>query len=156
MSAFTVALLLFPAFLQASAMLVDEGWFHRQRGLTRWERIGHPMDTVTAAACYLWMVVIPYKHLHALPVYIGLACFSSLFITKDEWVHTKFCSARENWLHAILFVLHPMVFAAFAVLWRSGENEWLLHAQLLLTLAFLFYQTLYWSVFWKPTSLPSR
>ena len=44
--------------LQGLAMLVDELLFHRRRGLPRWERIGHPIDTLSVLACYgvsLWL-----------------------------------------------------------------------------------------------------
>ena len=37
---------------QAALMMVDELHFHRRRGLPRWERIGHPLDTATVLVCY--------------------------------------------------------------------------------------------------------
>ena len=49
-----------PLALQALAMLVDELHFHRQRGLPRWERLGHPLDTLSVLACYaLTLVAAP-------------------------------------------------------------------------------------------------
>ena len=54
-----LALLMLPIALQAMAMVVDEGWFHRRRGLPRWERLGHPLDTLTIAVCLGWLVVGP-------------------------------------------------------------------------------------------------
>ncbi|HEX7480692.1 MAG TPA: hypothetical protein VF331_23025 [Polyangiales bacterium] len=145
-----------PVLIQASAMLADEGWFHRRRGLPRWERIGHPLDTLTTALCYGWLVSVSPQAPHALAVYIGLALFSCLFITKDEFIHAKVCSPTEGWLHSLLFVIHPVVLMAFGYVWRSAADaaHWVLRAQLLITLAFATYQIWYWSVFCKPSSSP--
>src|SRR5690606_12706734 len=70
--------------LQALAMVVDEGWFHRRRGLPRWERIGHPLDTLTIALCLAWLLCVPPSESAALPGYLVLAIGSTLFVTKDE------------------------------------------------------------------------
>jgi hypothetical protein len=143
------AVLLLPALAQMVAMVADEGWFHRRRGLPRWERNGHPLDTLTVAMAYAWLAAARPGDRHALSVYAGLALFSCAFITKDEFVHAGVCGGGESWLHAILFVLHPLVFAAFAVLWWTGASLWIVRAQLGLTLAFGGYQVLYWSVPWN-------
>jgi hypothetical protein len=143
------AFLLLPALAQMLAMVVDEGWFHRRRGLPLWERMGHPLDTLTVAIGYAWLFDAHRGDRHALTVYVGLSFLSCLFITKDEFVHARVCSAGEGWLHAILFILHPIVFAAFGVLWWTGASPWILRTQLVLTLAFGGYQVLYWSVPWK-------
>jgi hypothetical protein len=142
--------LLLPALLQMLAMLADEGWCHRRRGLPRWERLGHPLDTLSVAACYAWLVASNPGG-HALAIYVGLAAFSCLFVTKDEFVHARVCDGPESWLHAVLFVLHPIVFLAFGVLWWSGQGAWLVRAQLAATLVFCGYQLLYWngSVLWN-------
>jgi 2-polyprenyl-6-hydroxyphenyl methylase/3-demethylubiquinone-9 3-methyltransferase len=145
-----------PIAVQALAMVVDEGYFHRRRGLPRWERIGHPLDTLTIALCLGWLLVVDPGSPAALPVYVGLAVASCLFVTKDEAVHAKRCGAGEQWLHAILFVLHPVVLAAFAGLWWSGHAG-ILVGQLLVTLAFLGYQVVYWNVVRpQPASEPVR
>ena len=129
-------LYLVPIALQAAAMLVDEGWFHRRRGLPRWERIGHPLDTLTLVVCLVWLVRGGSAH-----GYLALAVGSTLFVAKDEPIHAQLCSAGEHWLHALLFVLHPLVLAAFYVMPHA-----LLVAQLAVTLAFLAYQVIYWNV----------
>jgi hypothetical protein len=143
-------LFLVPPALQALAMLGDEGFYHRRRGLPRWERVGHPLDTLTTALAYGWLVLTSPESPHALAVYVGLCAFSCLFITKDEFVHARLCSAGEGFLHAVLFVLHPIVFLAFGMLWMSGNHAQILRVQLGLTLSFATYQVLYWSVLWKP------
>jgi hypothetical protein len=139
-----VPLLLVPAVLQGLAMLVDEGWCHRRRGLPRWERIGHPIDTLSVAACYLWLVSRPPDAPGALAGYIALAFASCLIITKDEPVHARHCGPGEMWLHAVLFVLHPIVFLGFGVVWWTGAAPWILRAQLALTLGWATYQVVYW------------
>jgi hypothetical protein len=141
-----LALLLLPAALQALAMFVDEVVFHRKRGLPRWERVGHPLDTLTAALCYGWLVAVPASSAHALLVYVALCAFSCLFITKDEFVHARLCEPLETWLHALLFVLHPIVFLAFGFVWYAGGHEWVIRGALGATLGFLTYQVAYWSV----------
>jgi hypothetical protein len=143
------AIFLIPAALQATAMLVDEGWFHRRRGLPRWERLGHPLDTLTTLVCYAWLL-LSSPSTTTLGVYIALAGFSCLFVTKDEPVHARVCTPGEQWLHAVLFVLHPIVFAAWGWLWWTGAASPFLEGQVALTVAWMTYQIVYWSVLWKP------
>lgn len=137
---------LVPLALQAVAMLVDELRFHRRRGLSRWERVGHPLDTASVLACYAVAIVSPPTDT-ALTVYVGLSAFSCLLITKDERVHARECGPEEHWLHALLFVLHPIVLGAVAFLWLGGHRA-ILHAQAALTTLFGGYQLLYWNTGW--------
>ena len=99
------ALLVVPLVLQGIAMLVDELWFHRARSLPRWERIGHPIDTLTVLLCMSYVLFVPYSKEAVFP-YAILAIISCITVTKDEFVHKQHCPASENWLHAILFLLH--------------------------------------------------
>jgi 2-polyprenyl-6-hydroxyphenyl methylase/3-demethylubiquinone-9 3-methyltransferase len=149
-------LCLIPIVLQGIVMVVDEGWFHRARGLPRWERIGHPLDTLTLVVCLGWLIAVPRAGSTGatLPIYIALAAFSTLFVTKDEAVHARTCSAGEHWLHALLFVLHPIVLAAFAYLWWLDATEFLV-GQFGVGLAFMVYQTLYWNFGWNPWRVES-
>ena len=129
-----------PIGLQALAMIVDEAYFHHRRDLPRWERLGHPLDTLTIVLCLLWLLLGG-----GLSIYIALAIASTLFVTKDEWVHKQHCSAGEHWLHAVLFALHPIVLAAFGYLAWRGETA-LLVGQLAITVAFMTYQVVYWNL----------
>jgi 2-polyprenyl-6-hydroxyphenyl methylase/3-demethylubiquinone-9 3-methyltransferase len=138
-----IALCIVPIAAQAIAMAVDEGYFHRRRGLPRWERIGHPLDTLSIAACLAWLLIAPRGA--ALPVYAGLAVISCVFVTKDEPIHARLCTAGEHWLHAILFVLHPIVLAAFAYMWWAGYRG-AVAVQLAAVLAFCGYQVVYWNL----------
>lgn len=135
---------LIPIALQGVVMVIDEGWFHRARGLPRWERIGHPLDTLTIVVCLAWLVATSPGSPAALPVYVGLAVLSTLFVTKDEAVHARLCSPGEHWLHSLLFVLHPIVLAAFGYLWWTGVVG-LLVGQLGIAIAFMAYQVIYWN-----------
>ena len=143
-----IALLALPLGIQGVAMFFDELHFHRRRGLPPWERIGHPLDTATVLACFAIAVLAP-PTTGWLASYVALAAFSCLFVTKDEPIHAKRCSPGEHWLHAVLFVMHPIVLAAVALLWIRGLRVLVL-AQAALTLAFGTYQLLYWNVTWRP------
>jgi hypothetical protein len=154
------SLILFIPFpLQMVCMAVDEIHFHRRRGLPRWERLGHPLDTLTVLACFVWLLTAA-PSAFSLSVYVGLSVFSCLFVTKDEPTHSKYCSSGEHWLHAMLFILHPLVLLSAGLLgpaWRKQplsfihyagfEREFLL-ANTLLTFAFGLYQLIYWNFLW--------
>jgi hypothetical protein len=136
---------------QAAFMVVDEFHFHHERRLPRWERIGHPLDTMSVFACYAVALAFSPGDV-AVGGYAALAVFSCLFVTKDEFVHANLCGPAEHWLHAVLFVLHPVVLALAAFLWVQGGHRALLAAQGSVTLAFGVYQTVYWNRPWKQPS----
>ncbi|MCM2278886.1 MAG: hypothetical protein NDJ89_12495 [Oligoflexia bacterium] len=144
-------LLMLPAIFQSVAVLSDELVFHRKRGLPRWERLGHPLDTLSVVACLLWLLTRPFTP-HALAIYVLLALFSTLLVTKDEWVHASHCPPGEHWLHSILFALHPMMLGAAAGLWFlavDGKDSGLffpvIGAQAALAASFAVYQAVYWN-----------
>lgn len=150
-------LVILPFALQGTFMLVDEFHFHRRRGLARWERAGHPLDTLTALACLGWLVTRSFSE-EALAVYAALSLFSCLFVTKDELVHARACESQEHWLHGLLFVLHPLVFvAAAAIVWWPplASLALIVRAQLVLMGLFFVYQTLYWNIIYDGKSLSS-
>ena len=142
----TVLLASVPLGIQALVTGVDELYFHRRRGLPRWERIGHPLDTLTVLGCYVVALALPLTAT-SLRTYVALAAFSCLFVTKDEIVHAKYCEPFEHWVHALLFLLHPIVLASMGFLWLR-EARTLMLVQGALTLAFGLYQTLYWNTSW--------
>ena len=127
-------------------MFIDEIHFHRQRGLPRWERVGHPIDTLSVLLCYGVALTRPPSNA-ALTVYAALATLSCILITKDEFVHSRRCLPAEQWIHSLLFVLHPIVLGAAALLWFKQEPA-ILWVQFALTLAFGCYQLLYWNLPW--------
>jgi 2-polyprenyl-6-hydroxyphenyl methylase / 3-demethylubiquinone-9 3-methyltransferase len=143
-----IGLAIVPLALQALAMFFDEFYFHRRRGLPQWERIGHPLDTLGVLAALSLPVFFNFSTL-ALVAYIVLAFLSSLMVTKDEFVHNKECEAAEQWLHSVLFVLHPMVFLSIAFFWNLKSDYPVLNqfimGQFVLTICFMLYQIVYWN-----------
>jgi len=154
-----------PFALQMVFMAADEFWFHRKRGLPRWERIGHPLDTLTVILCLAWILCIQPNH-RTVIAFFALAVFSCVFITKDEAVHKRYCSAAEMWLHAILFILHPIALASAGLLWLAiwngspglfprivqfcGYERAFLLFICALMLGFGIYQFIFWNLLWEP------
>jgi len=155
-------IVLVPFAAQAGGMLVDEFYFHHRRMVPRWERIGHPLDTVATLACYAWILAVPPEG-WTIGAYIGLAAFSSAFITKDEFVHARYCGPAEFWFHAALFVLHPVVLVAAGLIWplfHGAPALVPLDGRLAMAAVviqgsgaalFLIYQSVYWNGPWRPT-----
>ena len=160
-----IILILVPFIVQMLAIFFDEYYFHIKRGLPRWERIGHPMDTFSVLMCLIFVLCVPYSS-YALKWYIGLSVFSCLMVTKDEWIHKHHCPAAEQWLHALLFLNHPIVLASVGVIWwtfsgnavplwleNGFKSKGLLYIMLLTQSVcialFFFYQIIYWNFLWK-------
>lgn len=122
-------------------MFVDEFKFHHKRGLARWERIGHPLDTLF----YLLPFVFTLLFTHNI-TFIVLCVFSSLFVTKDEFIHTKECKGSENLLHAFLFIIHPVAFYGLWLAWKNEMNT-LIAIQILIVSFFMLYQIIYWNFY---------
>lgn len=154
-----------PFALQALCMVFDEGYFHIRRGLPRFERIGHPIDTMSVILCMGFVLFVPFSPT-ALVCYILLASFSSILVTKDEFVHKHHCSASENWLHAVLFTLHPITLTSAGFIWPVVHGakvspwieRWLnspeelrlfLQMQFAVMILFFLYQILFWNFLWK-------
>ncbi|MGL4540590.1 MAG: hypothetical protein ACRCU0_06415 [Candidatus Rhabdochlamydia sp.] len=154
-----------PFVLQAVAMAFDEGYFHIKRKLPRWERIGHPIDTLSVLICFSFVLLVPFSF-STLKTYLLLATISCILVTKDEFVHKHHCCAKENWLHALLFTLHPITLGLAGFIWPISQDksvvnwmqQWLSEPQILrklllvqvtmLTL-FLIYQVVFWNLVWK-------
>lgn len=158
-------LILLPFLVQAMVIAFDEIYFHLKRGLPKWERIGHPLDTLSVVGCFSFVLFVPYSGA-ALKLYIALGIFSCLFVTKDEFVHKDHCLAAEQWLHALLFLNHPILLTALGLLWPllSGADapSWIapwqsslptlkifLYSQGILALLFMLYQIFYWNFIWS-------
>lgn len=124
-------------------MLIDEFYFHHKRGLGKWESLGHPVDTLLFLVCFIYAAIIPYSALNEID-FVILSIISSLIITKDEFVHTKQSSVAENYLHALLFILHPLALIVLYKFWQTGETIFI-NLQILVITAFMFYQIIYWN-----------
>ncbi len=139
-------LLLISFLVQGLVMMIDEFYFHRKRGLPRWERIGHPLDTMTVILCLSYVKLSSFNE-YSCMIYFALFIFSCLVVTKDEWVHQRLCSPFEQWLHALLFILHPVVLFMCGYVWKMGGNLEILNIQLLVLFGFLIYQIVYWNFY---------
>ncbi len=154
-----------PFILQAIIIGIDELWFHRRRGLPRWERIGHPLDTFTILVCVGYVLFVPFSKGTLLP-YCLLAALSCLMVTKDEFIHKEHCSGAENWFHAMLFLLHPIALSSAALIWpivhgaetapwiaawldRREPLELFLKLQFSAVACFMIYQIVFWNFIWK-------
>ena len=140
-------ILFLPFILQAVLMAVDER-IHTKRNLSLWERIGHPLDTFTVVIAFTFLALAPHTTFN-LGIYIFLCIISCLFITKDEWVHQKECSPLEQWLHSVLFMLHPLVFVSAGIMWRKGYGEIFLGVLPFFVSLFMLFQIVRWSFYAK-------
>ncbi|MFS8564283.1 MAG: hypothetical protein LVR00_08275 [Rhabdochlamydiaceae bacterium] len=158
-------LIIVPFIVQLIAMSIDEGYFHWKRGLPKWERIGHPIDTLSVVICFLFVFFVPFSS-GALKIFIGLAAISCLLVTKDEFVHKHVCPASENWLHALLFINHPIILTATGLIWCATSSpaipQWIVNwlgqskelraflvFQIIGSSLFMIYQIVYWNFIWK-------
>ncbi|MES2200376.1 MAG: hypothetical protein V4489_09455 [Chlamydiota bacterium] len=157
---------LIPFIVQAVAITADEFFFHIKRGLPLWERIGHPFDTLSVLACFIYILLVPFSPA-AIWWFAAIALLSCLLITKDEFVHKHHCPAKEQWLHALLFVNHPIMLLAAALIWptlgesptahpylsalvsRAHNLETFLYLQTGFIFIFMIYQIIYWNFIWR-------
>ena len=124
-------------------MLVDEFYFHHRRGLGKWESWGHPIDSLLFLSCFLYAYFFSYSETNEMVFWL-LSILSCLVITKDEFIHTKQSSALENYLHAFLFILHPLALLVLYKFWVI-ENRFFILIQILIITLFMIYQILYWN-----------
>lgn len=111
------------ASAQGLCMAVDEFWFHHRRGLGLWERISHPIDTAVFLFCLGLLLFSSSGSLSEnwfFWLYCAVSAISCLLITKDEWVHTREAPAPEQWLHSVLFILHPLLLVSA---WQVMKQE---------------------------------
>lgn len=136
-----------PLLIQSLLMGYDE-YLHSKRGLGLWERLGHPLDTLTVFVPFSYIAINSYST-ERLKVFVILSVFSCLFITKDEFIHLEVCSRLESWIHSLLFVLHPILFLSSGMLWKYYPGDDFLAYQTLAVGIFMIYQVLRWSFEWK-------
>ncbi len=156
----TKTLFLAPYFLQTLVMLFDEFYFHRKRGLPRWEAYGHPLDTFSVLLCYGFILGCPASS-PSRWFYLVLVILSCIHITKDEWLHLKLCSGTEQWLHSLLFILHPITLGLAGWGWLHSHlfhDSYFIFIifQFLMTFCFMAYQFLYWRTRWTRRMEPPR
>lgn len=128
---------------QGFALLVDELWYHRRRGLGRLEALGHPLDTLAFLAAVSVPALLAPTSGNIL-IFAGLSLFSALLVTKDEWLHAAHCEPGEHWLHALLFVLHGPILIGLGAVWVLEPHALLLKMTPQLVGGWALYQTIYW------------
>ncbi len=126
-------------------MFVDEFYFHFKRGLGRWERIGHPLDTLSFLSCFVWAYSLDTTQTTGFYI---LSALSTLIITKDEFVHANESPPGEQWLHSVLFIVHPIALFGLFKVWQAGLKEFIL-IQALIISGFGLYQFVYWNIIKK-------
>lgn len=138
-------------------MLFDEFYFHWRREVPKFERIGHPIDTFSVLICYFCIAFLEMNYRNFI-VYIIFSVLSCLCVVKDEAIHKKYCSVHEQFLHALLFILHPIILFALLICWPSVQSsqfglfvfqsEFLykfFYIQLTVSCLFFLYQVIYWN-----------
>jgi hypothetical protein len=148
--------------LHAFFMIIDEFYFHMKRILPKWERIGHPLDTLFFLACFVVVIFFSMTKMSII-FYIILSCISCVFIIKDEFIHLKHCSKYEQMLHALMFILHPVLLIILFLSWSSFTKPYfdflqIIHSPIIKNIiwfqfssaiVFLFYQVIYWNYLFK-------
>lgn len=125
--------------IQGILIILDEFKYHHQRGLKRWERIGHPIDT------FFFLIPFLYTwHFSNTAIFALFCLLSCLIITKDEFVHAKECGAHEQWLHSVLFIIHPISFIALWLAWKNGFEQ-IIKIQSFVIFSFMLYQIIFWN-----------
>jgi O-antigen/teichoic acid export membrane protein len=146
-------------------MCLDEFYFHHKRKLPKWERLGHPVDTLFFFSCFLIVLFFPMTKLTVILFFI-LSFISSLIIVKDEFIHAKCCCIKENYLHALLFVFHPILLIILFLSWSSFTNSYfsglenfnsiivknIIYFQFVTTVLFFIYQIVFWNFIYKEKS----
>ncbi|WP_158998894.1 hypothetical protein [Pigmentibacter ruber] len=160
---------IFLMILQGVVMFFDEFYFHQKRKLPRWERIGHPIDTFFFLLCYLVILFMPMTKA-TIMLYLIFATFSCLIIIKDEVIHLNKCTALEQYLHAVLFILHPIILIILFFTWGSiSENKTeiisfsnlininnFVKFQFYLVILFFMYQIVYWNFIYKDKNINGK
>lgn len=145
------ALMLSAFLLQGLILFIDEFFFHRKRGLPLWEKVGHPLDSLSVVGCYAFLYFFDYSAA-TLIIYLLLAVFSCVLITKDEFIHTAQATAQENWLHSLLFILHPVPLIGAGLLWAAAAEKQTFALIGAFVFSFMLYQIGYWGFYAKKRS----
>ncbi len=167
MTFFTAPFLAF-LFIHATLMLFDEFYFHRKRRLGLWERIGHPVDTFFTLICFILVLFFSMSKNNIL-IYLIFSIISCLIIIKDEGVHLQLCNKNEQFIHAVLFVCHPLVLLGLFLCWPSFSSpafpslslfsspllKKIITLQFISIILFFFYQIFYWNFYQKVSKIIS-
>lgn len=162
---FFIGIILFHAFV----LFVDEFYCHLKRGLPKWERIGHPIDTACFLICYILVIFFPMNDV-VFFIFLINAVFSCFLIVKDEAVHLKYANSFEQYLHALLFVLHPVILCILFLSWGLFTKseflffnyfefsllKYVILTQFFLAIIFFWYQLIYWNFVIKDNAYDAK
>ncbi|RYZ89589.1 MAG: hypothetical protein EOP04_06420 [Proteobacteria bacterium] len=133
--------------VQALMMFIDEGIFHRRRGLDTFERWGHVADTFLFLIALLVPAFFAPGNASNLS-YLLLSLASCLLITKDEWIHAKACPPLEHWCHALLFILHGALLVLIGIIWNLKPDALEIRALPIAVFIWALYQHFYWNIYY--------
>lgn len=131
-------------FILSVVILIDEFYFHWKRNLPRWERLGHPVDTILFLLP-IGLLAFSEKTSLSEATYAYTSVLSCLCITKDEWIHAQHSGPSEIWFHSLLFTLHPVVLISGYFIW--GQHLTFVRLFFFAVLAFGIYQFIFWNVY---------
>ena len=142
---------LLPFLIHNTIMMIDEFYYHHKRILPRWEKLGHPADTVTYIFCLGLVLFLPHQRWTIL--YLCVALFSTLFVFKDMPIHAHYCSFGEKCLHGLMYFLHPLQLLILGVFHQQINIDSsdliffqkFLWVQFSLALLTCVYQIVYWN-----------
>jgi hypothetical protein len=135
------------ALLQALCTGFDEMICHRKRGLPHWERIGHPVDSFFLTLTLAYAGYFSFSP-SRLVVFGAMAILSCLIVSKDEFVHAQQCDGFESWLHALMFMLHPVLLMLVGISWRDGSAQIIRSGLPIIVGLVGSYQFIYWNIFY--------
>lgn len=136
-------ILFVPFFLQGALIATDEIYCHRRRGLSQLEKLSHVVDSSLLLITFVFALYVNPTANSEIQFFV-LSAISTVAITKDEWIHARESDGLEQWLHAWLFIVHPLVLVSLWQVWhQSGRRDYLLGAAAAIG-AFCFTQTIGW------------
>ena len=144
-----ITFLLIIMSLQVILFHVDEYYFHRKRGLSKYEIA----SAITDGAFYvLPLIIATFAKFDSIwkTIFIVLAGISCLSIAKNELFYPAL-QVKERIIHSLLYVLHPILLYSFYISWKGNffdayPNFWILQL-LYVAIGFktVIYQIIYWN-----------
>jgi hypothetical protein len=142
----TTLIILTSSFLgiQGVLMLIDELRYHKERGLDTFEKWSHLVDACSVLFVMLFTIFFEPTSSSQL-IFFALVALSALLITKDEKIHQRACSAGEQWLHSLLFLIHIPLLLSIGALWLVYPDSWFLPLAAIPVSVWIIYQIIYWN-----------
>lgn len=136
--------------IHGSLLLYDEYVIHKERGLTKREITGGIIDGFLYIATIAVTIFTSYSEQLAF-LYISLATLSCLSIVFHELYYPDKIRKTERIIHALLYIIHPLILFAFYESWKSDmfQNNYT-YWMLQLGYFFLAFKTkTYFIIYWN-------